>query len=282
MNHLYMKIFVDSRETELYNKCVVNNDGKGTFVEVETKNLPLGDALIESDEGKPVWLIERKTLFDLLASIKDGRYMEQSHRLEHNNEFPRHNVVYIIEGMYSQLSSFQQKKVVLSTIASLSLFKGFSVFRTCNVQETAELLIWVSDKIDRKFQKGVLPYDCKWNVQSIPMPEVTENPTTENPMIQSEQHANVTTTHYSTVVKKVKKENIQEHNIAEIMLCSIPGISSSTAISIISPFQGSLKSLISALENEPEKIESLMIGDGEKKRKISKSVVSKLKQYLLQ
>lgn len=272
-----MKILIDARETDLYNRCVLNNDGKGTFVEVETQNLPLGDALIESDEGKPVWLVERKTLFDLLASIKDGRYVEQSHRLEHNNEFPRHNVVYIIEGMYSQLSSFQQKKVVLSTIASLSLFKGFSVFRTCNIQETAELLIWVSDKIDRKFQKGVLPYDCKWNVQGIPMPEVTENS-----LVQSEPNANVTTTHYSAVVKKVKKENIQENNIAEIMLCSIPGISSSTAISIITPFQGSLKTLIFTLENEPEKIESLMIGDGEKKRKISKSVVSKLKQFLLQ
>ena len=255
-----MKIYIDSRETGLYEKCVLSNDGKGTFVEIEQKPLPLGDAIIESDEGRPVWLIERKSLFDLLASIKDGRYVEQSFRLENSAEFPRHNVVYIIEGMYSQLATFQQKKVILSTIASLSLFKGFSVFRTCNLQETAELLVWVADKIDRKFQKGTMPHDCRWNVQSLPMPEEQD---------------------YSSVVKKVKKENVTEDNIAVIMLCSIPGISSATAISLMREHEGSLKRFIQTLENEPSKVENTMIGEGEKKRKISKNMVATLKQYLL-
>jgi len=259
-----MKIYIDSRETDLFEKCVLSNDGKGTFVEIEQKPLPLGDVIIESDEGKPVWLIERKSLFDLLASIKDGRYAEQSYRLENSAEFPRHNIVYIIEGMYSQLSTFQQKKVVLSTIASLSLFKGFSVFRTCNLQETAELLVWVADKIDRKFQKGTMPHDCIWPCQSMPMPEIEPE-----------------TQHYSTVVKKVKKENINENNIAVIMLCSIPGISSSTAISLMRDHEGSLKRFIQTLENEPGKVENTMIGEGEKKRKISKNMVTTLKQYLL-
>ena len=261
-----MKIYIDSRETGLYEKCVLSNDGNGTFVEVEQKPLPLGDAIIESDEGRPVWLIERKSLFDLLASIKDGRYVEQSFRLENSAEFPRHNVVYIIEGMYSQLASFQQKKVILSTIASLSLFKGFSVFRTCNLQETAELLVWVADKIDRKFQKGTMPHDCRWNVQSLPMP-VQSLPMPEE--------------HYSTVVKKVKKENVTEDNIAVIMLCSIPGISSATAISLMREHEGSLKRFIQTLENDPSIVENTMIGEGEKKRKISKNMVATLKQYLL-
>jgi ERCC4-type nuclease len=267
-----MKIYIDSRETALYDKCILNNDGKETFVEIESKSLPLGDILIETDEGKPVWLVERKTLQDLLASIKDGRYNEQSYRLEHTDDYPRHNILYVIEGMYSTLPSFQHKKVVLSTMASLSLFKGFSVFRTCNIQETAELLIWMADKVDRKFQRGVMPHNCYWNVQnSIPMPEMTENkidvpeiPPPSNP--------------YVSVVKKVKKENINEKNIGEIMLCSIPGISASTASCILEPLGGSVKTLIYTLEHESEKIESIMIG----KRKISKTIVQKLKDYLLQ
>uniref|UniRef100_A0A6C0HJS9 ERCC4 domain-containing protein n=1 Tax=viral metagenome TaxID=1070528 RepID=A0A6C0HJS9_9ZZZZ len=268
-----MKIYIDSRETGLYEKCVLSNDGNGTFVEVEQKPLPLGDAIIESDEGRPVWLIERKSLFDLLASIKDGRYVEQSFRLENSAEFPRHNVVYIIEGMYSQLASFQQKKVILSTIASLSLFKGFSVFRTCNLQETAELLVWVADKIDRKFQKGTMPHDCRWNVQSLPMPvQSLPMPVQSLPMPEE---------HYSTVVKKVKKENVTEDNIAVIMLCSIPGISSATAISLMREHEGSLKRFIQTLENDPSIVENTMIGEGEKKRKISKNMVATLKQYLL-
>jgi len=269
-----MKIYIDSRETGLFEKCILANDGKGTFVEIEQKPLPLGDAIVESDEGRPVWLIERKTLFDLLSSIKDGRYAEQSFRLENSAEFPRHNVIYIIEGMYSQLATFQQKKVVLSTIASLSLFKGFSVFRTCNLQETAELLVWVSDKIDRKFQKGTLPHDCRWKVQSIPMKD-------DEKEIEIKPEIEMEIAHYSTVVKKVKKENINENNIAVIMLCSIPGISSSTAVSLMRDYNGSLKQFIYTLENDSGKIESTMIGEGEKKRKISKNMVILLKQYLL-
>ena len=150
-----MKLILDVREAALYNKAYLINEAySNSNVEIETKSLHLGDALIESEEGKPVWIIERKSLNDLLASLRDGRYEEQSYRLQNDADHPRHNVVYIIEGMYSQLAKPEHKRVILSTIASLSYFKGFSVFRTCSVQETAELLVYIADKIDRKFQKG--------------------------------------------------------------------------------------------------------------------------------
>ena len=42
---------------------------------------------------------------------------------------------------------------------------------------------------------------------------------------------------YISVVKKVKKENITPDNIAEIMLCQIPGISSVTAVAIMDRFK---------------------------------------------
>ena len=42
---------------------------------------------------------------------------------------------------------------------------------------------------------------------------------------------------YVSVVKKVKKENITPENIAEIMLCQIPGISSVTALAIMDKFK---------------------------------------------
>ena len=45
-----------------------------------------------------------------------------------------------------------------------------------------------------------------------------------------------TTADYCHVVKKVKKDNITQENIGEIILCQIPGISSITAIAIMKHF----------------------------------------------
>ena len=66
-------------------------------VKIETENMPLGDAGIYADNGDELVLFERKSLSDLAASIKDGRYSEQSLRLSATLT-PNHNIVYIIEG----------------------------------------------------------------------------------------------------------------------------------------------------------------------------------------
>jgi ERCC4-type nuclease len=275
-----MKLIIDCREEDLYSKCwLINNGFEASHVEIEKKSLPLGDALIETEEGRSVWIVERKTLSDLLASIKDGRYEEQSYRLQNDVEHPRHNVIYIIEGMMSQLLRPEHKRVVLSTIASLSFFKGFSVFRTCNVHETAELLVYISDKIDRKFQKGFLPYVYSWDStnkescgEGIQLPHSPDSNSNSN---------SIQIPSYTTVVKKVKKENITDENIGEIILSQLPGISSVTAISIMSVCGKSIKTLIEYLENDISKIENIMIGSETKKRKISKSIVEKLQLFLL-
>jgi ERCC4-type nuclease len=311
-----MKVIIDVRETALYNKSWLVNQGlKNSFVEIESKSLPLGDALLESDEGRPIWIVERKSLMDLLASIKDGRYEEQSYRLKNVEEYPRHNVIYIIEGMYSQLSSLQQKRVILSTMASLHYFKGFSVFRTCNIQETAELLVYMADKIDRKFQRGTLPYIYRWSGntedsygEGITFPrkksEVTAalniRPTIDTSLEESKEQDNVednvkletptletptleppTPERYCTAIKKVKKENITKDNIGEIFLSQVPGISSTSAIAIMQYCGGSIKTLIRHLEESPHEIENIKIGNGEKKKRVSKPAIAKLKEYFL-
>ena len=48
------------------------------------KNLDLGDIIIEYNDI-PLIIIERKTIPDLLASIKDGRYKEQKKRIRKLN-----------------------------------------------------------------------------------------------------------------------------------------------------------------------------------------------------
>jgi len=143
-----MKIILDIRENALIEKLGEN---------IEKQQLPLGDVLIQSDDGKNIVIIERKSIADLLASIKDGRYEEQSHRLMHSTDVPRHHIIYVLEGNIQFLSG-SEKKLVLSIIASLSIFKGFSVIRTMNLQETADMVVSMSEKIGRDMEKGKSPY----------------------------------------------------------------------------------------------------------------------------
>ncbi len=94
-----MKLIIDSRETKLYDECLklkqtIDNYKK---INIESKSLDLGDIIVKDDDDNDKLIIERKTISDLISSISDGRYNEQSFRLngiEHEN----HNIIYLIEG----------------------------------------------------------------------------------------------------------------------------------------------------------------------------------------
>ena len=191
-----MKVIIDERERELYEKCYNIVQANNTYVVLSKEVLPLGDIFITTDEEKHVMLIERKTIQDLLASIKDGRYEEQSYRLTHSSGLPPHSILYIIEGQLSQLRSNIERKIVYSALTSLNFFKGFSVIRTNSVNETAEYIIWMSEKIERNFLKCVFPYYlqpqyCKYmqmpdeitnkmNDDSLELEDIDDNGTLEN------------------------------------------------------------------------------------------------------
>lgn len=227
---------MDVREHDLIEKCRVMIENDPNYATLETKSLPIGDILFKTDEGKDVLLVERKSLSDLIASIKDKRYEEQSHRLKHASGFAPHNVIYLIEGMFSSLRTPLEKKLVLSALTSLYYFKGFAVLRTSGLQESAELLIHMADKIDRNFMKGVLPWYLIPPGEPLANTFVPSDTTTP-----SETPIEATATEnpsYSGFVKKVKKENITPDNMGEILLCQIPGISSLYAQAILKSFGG--------------------------------------------
>ena len=250
-----MKIIIDERESHLYYGSVgILEQNLFPNIHLSKEVLPLGDIMLKTNEDIPVILIERKTIQDLLASIKDGRYEEQSFRLMNSAEFPaRQSILYIIEGIFTH---HKDRKTVLSAITSLQLFKGFSVQRTCSILETAEYIIHMADKIERDFKKGKTFVFSKTEDISAPVPAP-----------------------YCTVVKKVKKENITAQNMGEIMLCQIPGISANAAIAILKHTNGSFLKLLDILKTNPSELESITIG--EKGRKINKSIISKMSELLL-
>ena len=123
-----MKIIIDERETFLYSECLlILENEKNPFpnIKLSKEVLPLGDILLKTDYDDSLLLMERKSIADLLASIKDGRYEEQSFRLMNSAEFPsKQSIIYLIEGMFTY---HQDRKTVMSAITSLQFFKGFSV-----------------------------------------------------------------------------------------------------------------------------------------------------------
>ena len=89
---------IDNREPEklkkiisenVKNENVKNENAKNENTKNEkinykvvTKNLELGDFVLRNAENNILVIIERKSINDLLASVKDSRYYEQCNRLK--------------------------------------------------------------------------------------------------------------------------------------------------------------------------------------------------------
>ena len=151
-----MKIIIDEREASLYHLCqTFAETHQMKLVPIEKRVLQLGDIIFTSDDESVTHLvIERKSFSDLLASVKDGRYAEQSHRLIHCFPNP-HNIVYLLEGMFSTVHQEKDKKKIISCMASLNYFKGFSLMRTVSASETAQHIVYLADKIGKELPTKV-------------------------------------------------------------------------------------------------------------------------------
>ena len=80
--------------------------------------------------------------------------------------------------------------------------------------------------------------------------------------------------------KGVKKKNIRPDNIGEIILSQIPGISSKTSAAIMQHFD-SLYELLTKIQKDGNCLNEITIKSKNGKRKLSKSVISSIKTYLL-
>jgi ERCC4-type nuclease len=142
--------------------------------------LPLGDFIIKDDDDRTLAIVERKSLADLLASIKDSRYEERSYRLSNSDEFSPSQVIYVIEGALNTLRTPKERRLVYSVITSLHFFKGFRPMRTSSHQETAELLVAMTDKIARNIKRGV-PLFREAPATHATSPDTTSHSNEENP-----------------------------------------------------------------------------------------------------
>ncbi len=117
--------------------------------EVKTRRLPLGDYLIDN------WLlVERKTLPDLVASLRDARLFSQAVRLV-NSGLPR--VALLLEGTAIELAHSRMRREALQgALLHLGLFLGLPVLRSRSPDETVRLFLYAARQ-RRTVATGSLP-----------------------------------------------------------------------------------------------------------------------------
>lgn len=283
-----MIIKIDYREKQLFELCkefILKYNIKNT--EIISENLPIGDIILYNDNNKTdkideneLVVIERKSLSDLASSIKDGRYNEQSFRLNNNNVH-NHNIIYLIEGDWSQYNKSKYNKsmtqqTLISSMVSIQYYKGFSLYRTLDIAESALYIVYFADKLQRKMNKKI-PYYNNLSTQE----QKNNNDYLDNiNNINDDKNLSTNIDNYSQVIKKTKKDNINIHNIGEIILSQIPNVSSQSAIAVMNKFK-TIKNLIQHLEKDDKCLDDIFIGT-DKPRKLNKNCKSSIYKYLLQ
>jgi ERCC4-type nuclease len=284
-----MKIIIDEREALLYDSMSnFMNKNPQPFITIIKKVIHLGDIVLEHDDGTVITIIERKTFQDLLASIRDGRYEEQSFRLIHSSGIHRHNIQYIIEGILNQITNLASRSTIFSAITSLNHFKGFSVYRTASVHETAEYVYYTAIKIQRELDKHRIPWYKENTEYIVSKPGDYTTDTSKCATSASYTiHTNLPVNSgadipaYCTVVKKVKKDNVTPENIGEIVLCQIPGISSISAVAIMKKF-GTLARLMDEVTKNQACMDDIQTVSSAGTRKISRAIVQNIRKFLIE
>lgn len=274
-----MIIKIDTRESALLHQIINQITIIPVFknIQIKSETLPIGDIIINDGTEDKV-IIERKSINDLLSSIKDGRYEEQSYRLNGLNHH-NHNIVYLIEGDVNKINYFKtvnpaEKLTLYSAMFSLNYYKGFSVFRSFNMEETANIVCNMAYKINKDLSKK--PY-----FQNNTQNEMPINEPDEATLEEETTNVKVTDKDYIGVIKKVKKDNITPDNIGEILLCQIPGISSVTALAVMEKY-GTIQNLIKELDTNNDSMKDLSYTNSKGQvRRINKTSISNIIKFLL-
>jgi len=260
-----MNIIVDNREkglVKLLNAYKFMNEFEHINIQIE--QLPIGDIIIKDREnGEERIVFERKQVSDLASSIVDGRYKEQSFRLDGSCPLSNHNIIYIIEGSISSVNpKFTKVKpaAIYSAICSLQYFKGFSVMKTSNMEETCEYILRMADKIYRE-KPAQAYYVNKGETQTQSQPYQAQE--------------------YCDVVKRTKKDNITPENIGIIMLSQVPGVSPAVAKALLEGGNKTLFELVEECRENPTFLSEFAFEQSGKQRKLTRTAVDGIEKYLL-
>ena len=222
---MILTIIIDSRETSLFSILSERDlDIYKDKIIIEKKQLDIGDIHIIFNDN--CYIYERKTVADLLASIKDGRYKEQKHRLKASHAA---SLNYIIEGDTLTSMKNEKNQKILTSAYYHSIYRdNFNVFFTINTNETATFLLLLATKIIDKPDNFIAVVDDNCHDDYIDICKI----------------------------KTQKNKNITKSTCYLLQLSQIPGISKEIARNI-SDVYPSLVEFINALTNSDDKIKLL-------------------------
>jgi len=198
-----IELIIDNREREL--KTFFSN-----YSNVKFSNLDIGDIVFRY-QGDIVVLIERKTIGDLISSIKDGRYREQKLRIL--NHIPRDKVLYLLEGGKISQNNYAGK-LVWGSMVSMLIRDRIKIVRTIDVGESIQF-------IDRIYQR------------------LMKDPSKLLPSkISGDGNGNDggNDIKYASSIKIRKKENLTPYRCGILQLAQIPGLSTKIAQVILDKY----------------------------------------------
>lgn len=137
-----MELVIDAREAKLIQELKKDN------VSHVTEALVVGDVLLRELATQSIrFIIERKTISDLIGSVRSGRFAEQRERLLLSGC----RIAYVIE-QYPSLSTFsiEDQRLVRGAIENLVALHGISFLPTDNVNDTKCLLVRLADKFSKE------------------------------------------------------------------------------------------------------------------------------------
>lgn len=228
-----MKIQIDFREKDLISKICNTED-----IITETLSLPVGDIIFCKEENEPEFIIERKTIADLSASIKDGRFREQKQRLLESIK-DNSKIVYIIEGEWN--NKLLPKNIIDGAILNLIFIHNYKVIRTNSLDNTIEMMKLMYKKIETN--------------------KISKESESENGLC--------------VLISKKDKDKTK---IFENQLCMINGVSLKIAEAIKKKYKSIFCLIETYMQKETEKEKELLLVDLviTDKRKIGKALSKKI------
>jgi len=234
-----MKLYIDSREHQLISLF------SEIDIQIEQKQLDIGDILITDDNDQVYCIIERKTIKDMLASVKDGRYKEQKLRLLSN--FNKKHILYLIEDFYS-FEGLNNKSIESTIIHSLFRDELKYIFSR-NLKDTFYVIQCIYARI-----------------QAHPEYFMMTEPSAVGGYFS---------------LHSIKKSNSDcPETINKALYCQIPGVSSQSAGALYNHY-GSFAEMIVALkelscEDKMKNLQSIKVNN----RKMNKNIIANIMKYV--
>ena len=205
----------------------------------ERDSIKVNELNVENDEL--IFIIERKTISDLCASITDARFREQKTRLLNSVKDP-YKIIYIIEG--SKKIARLSKKIVDSALLNLVFKHHYHVLFTTDIQDTIDTIKLLYEKVNT----NVIDYHLN-------------NITNSNNTIEKISSG-----------KLLKKSESIQNNVFIHQLAIIPGVSIEIAkkIQLLYP---NMTSLLLVLEKDIYALKDIHLTP---KRKLGKKLSEKI------